>query len=190
MARTSNKDLMLDAAEAVVIDEGSGKLTLDAVAERAGVSKGGVLYHFPTKETLLGAMMDRMIARNGELREEILADLPSGPGRKLKAEIHAHLVSKQEKARLCAAMLASVAIEPKLMESARAYHKQRFTEHAGKRAGAHTGSKDGFAARALLLLAADGLFLLEMLQVSPFSAAQRKELLAEMLRRAEDVADE
>lgn len=182
MGRTSNKDLMLDAAEQIVIEAGSGKLTLDAVAERAGVSKGGVLYHFPTKEALLEAMMTRMIARNAELRAELLDELPEGPGKALKAEIHAHLVSKQEKTRLCAGMLAAMAIEPKLMESAREYHKRRFS--------AHTGPKDGFAARALLLLAADGLFLLEMLQVSPFSVAQRKELLAEMLRRAEEVSEE
>lgn len=180
MGRTSNKDLMLDAAEALVMDEGSAKLTLDAVAERAGVSKGGVLYHFPTKEALLLAMMDRMIARNHELRAEIIEEIPKGPGRELKAELHAHLVGKQEKARLCAGMLAAVAYEPKLMEAAQAFHRQRFS--------AHTGGKSGSERKAIVLLAADGLFLLEMLQVSPFTAAQRKALVNELFKMAEEVS--
>lgn len=180
MGRTSNKDLMLDAAEAVVMDEGSGKLTLDAVAEHAGVSKGGVLYHFPTKEALLLAMMDRMIDRNHELRGEVLQEIPAGPGRELKAELQAHLVSKQEKARLCAGMLAAVAYEPKLMEAARNFHKERFSTH--------TGGKVGSERKALVLLAADGLFLLEMLQISPFSAAQRKALINELFTMAEEVS--
>ena len=182
MGRTSNKDLMLDAAEAVVMDEGSGKLTLDAVAERAGVSKGGVLYHFPTKEALLLAMMDRMIAHSHEVRSEILEEMPDGPGRALKAELQASLVSKQEKPKLCAGMLAAVAYEPKLMEAAQAFHKQRFS--------AHTAGKGGSERKALVLLAADGLFFLEMLQVSPFSAAQRKAMINELFKLAEEVSSD
>lgn len=180
MGRTSNKDLMLDAAEAVVMDEGSGKLTLDAVAERAGVSKGGVLYHFPTKDALLESMMERMIARSRVRRSEILAEIPEGPGRELKAELQASLVSKQEKAELCAGILAAVAYEPKLMEAVKTYHKDRFSTH--------TGGKSGSERKALILLAADGLFLLEMLQVSPFNAAQRKSLINELFKMTEEVS--
>ncbi len=33
-------------------------MTLEAVAAAAGVSKGGLLYHFPTKEALLSALVD------------------------------------------------------------------------------------------------------------------------------------
>ena len=180
MGRTSNKDLMLDAAEAIVMDEGAGKLTLDAVAERAGVSKGGVLYHFPSKDALLVAMMDRMILASQERRAEILAEIPEGPGRELKAELQASLVSKQEKAELCAGILAAIAYEPKLMEAVRAFHRGRFS--------AHTGSKGGMERSALVLLAADGLFLLEMLGVSPFTAAQRKALVNELFKIAEEVS--
>jgi AcrR family transcriptional regulator len=55
------KDALLDAAEAVLSEQGTQALTLNAVAERAGVSKGGLLYHFPTKEALVRAMVARTI---------------------------------------------------------------------------------------------------------------------------------
>ncbi|MFA1549573.1 TetR/AcrR family transcriptional regulator [Actinomadura chokoriensis] len=55
------KEALLDAAEAVLSEQGTQALTLTAVADRAGVSKGGLLYHFPTKEALVRAMVARVI---------------------------------------------------------------------------------------------------------------------------------
>lgn len=56
------RDALLDAAEAVLLEHGTQALTLSAVAERAAVSKGGLLYHFPTKEALVTALVSRVIA--------------------------------------------------------------------------------------------------------------------------------
>jgi len=57
MARDTRKRL-LGAAAAVVRRDGAKALTLDAVAAQAGVSKGGLLYHFASKRELLDAMLD------------------------------------------------------------------------------------------------------------------------------------
>ena len=86
--RPSSRETILDAAEAVVLADGAAHLTLDAVAERAGVSKGGLLYHFPSKEILLQAMVDRNMRRLGQDHAAALAQLPPGPGRELKAFVH------------------------------------------------------------------------------------------------------
>lgn len=59
--RPSAREAMLDAAEAY-LGEG-GTLTLDSAARAAGVSKPGLMYHFSTKEELLGAILDRLTAR-------------------------------------------------------------------------------------------------------------------------------
>jgi hypothetical protein len=37
-----DRDRILDAAESVILDSGGRTFTLDAVAERAGISKGGL----------------------------------------------------------------------------------------------------------------------------------------------------
>lgn len=59
--RPSARETMLDAAEAHLGADGT--LTLDSAARAAGVTKPGLMYHFSTKEALLGAILDRMIAR-------------------------------------------------------------------------------------------------------------------------------
>ncbi|MFI7538816.1 TetR/AcrR family transcriptional regulator [Streptosporangium sp. NPDC049376] len=55
------REELLDAAEGLLCDQGSQALTLAAVAERAGCSKGGLLYHFATKEALIKGMVERLI---------------------------------------------------------------------------------------------------------------------------------
>src|SRR3954447_22045743 len=59
-ART--RDRLLDAAATVVHRDGAQALTLDAVAKEAEVSKGGLLYHFKSKNDLVNAMVERWMA--------------------------------------------------------------------------------------------------------------------------------
>ncbi|GAA4520243.1 MULTISPECIES: TetR/AcrR family transcriptional regulator [Nonomuraea] len=61
------RDELLDAAEELLSDLGSTALTLSAVADRAGVSKGGLLYHFATKDALIKAMVERLIEEFDDL---------------------------------------------------------------------------------------------------------------------------
>jgi AcrR family transcriptional regulator len=180
MVRPSCRDLLLDSAEAVVVDGGPTGLTLDAVVERAGVSKGGLLYHFPTKDALVQGLISRLIARGNERRTAAAKELPAGPARELKADIITMLRKPDSDRRVSAALLAAVANEPKLINTIREFHRDRFAAHAEE-----GGS---FDRKALVLLAADGLFLLELLQASPFDPDQRKALVDELLRLADEVA--
>ena len=43
---SSSREKILDAAVQVAIRDGILAMTLDAVAREAGVSKGGLIYHF------------------------------------------------------------------------------------------------------------------------------------------------
>lgn len=64
MARTRTIDRMavLDAAERVVARDGATRLTLDAVAAEAGISKASVLYDYKTKQTLIKAVIEHRMA--------------------------------------------------------------------------------------------------------------------------------
>ncbi|HEX2269893.1 MAG TPA: helix-turn-helix domain-containing protein [Pyrinomonadaceae bacterium] len=53
------QNTLLDTAEAVVVHQGIANLTLDAVAAEAGMSKGGLLHHFPTKDRRVEALVMR-----------------------------------------------------------------------------------------------------------------------------------
>lgn len=58
---TDTRSRILDAYTELVIDGGERLATFEAAAERAGVSKGGLLYHFPSKRLLLEAFLTRFI---------------------------------------------------------------------------------------------------------------------------------
>jgi AcrR family transcriptional regulator len=182
MTRPSCKARILDAAEAVAREGGASKLTLDAVAERAEVSKGGVLYHFPTKEALLVGMVASHIEQAQHRRCELELE-STGPEGPLKADVLATLQRNPNDAEVSAALLAAVANEPKLLEPCRIFHEARFERLAGK------APDEAFARRALLPLAADGLFFLELLQVSPFTPEQRQVLIDTLLKLADEAVE-
>ncbi|MGA5541127.1 TetR/AcrR family transcriptional regulator [Mycobacterium sp. NPDC051198] len=76
----SSRDRILDAYEDVLAVEGERYATLDAVAAKAGVSKGGLLYHFPSKDRLADALCDRLLTLAADDVNEMRA-APEGPAR-------------------------------------------------------------------------------------------------------------
>ncbi len=58
---SNSRDGILSVAEAILVERGGSALTIDAVAKAAGLSKGGVLYHFPSKACLVEALIERSI---------------------------------------------------------------------------------------------------------------------------------
>src|SRR5690606_2051868 len=55
--RPSTRGKIMNAAIQLARQVGPGHISLDAVARQAGVSKGGLLYHFPSKTKLLEALV-------------------------------------------------------------------------------------------------------------------------------------
>ena len=76
---------LLDAAEAVVVRQGISNLTLDAVAAEAGMSKGGLLHHFRTKDRLVEALVVRSAENWRACYLEAYGRTPEGPGRMARA---------------------------------------------------------------------------------------------------------
>jgi len=73
MSNRSNvtKQKLLDAATTIIMDHGVHQLTLEEVASIAGVSKGGLLYHYPSKEALLTAIVERLQTEQNDLYEAL-----------------------------------------------------------------------------------------------------------------------
>jgi AcrR family transcriptional regulator len=108
------KEHILQTAGRLVSSEGVSALTLDAVAKAAGVSKGGLLYHFPSKEALMLAMIDsrhEWIKGVHKEERERLAD-PTGPGSWHRALINVGFQHCHGCDDVTADMLAVVAQEP------------------------------------------------------------------------------
>jgi AcrR family transcriptional regulator len=68
------RDEVMDAAEAIIAGQGIDQLSLAKIEERAGMSRGQLTYYFPTKESILLAVHERMLRRM--IREFMASDGP------------------------------------------------------------------------------------------------------------------
>ena len=69
----SARDRVLDAYETLLIEAGPAAATLDAVAAAAQVSKGGLLYHFASKDALAAGLLHRLRERSAADADAIRA---------------------------------------------------------------------------------------------------------------------
>jgi len=58
-----SRNAALDAALVIIARDGPGRLTLDAIARESGLSKGGLMHQFRTKEAVLKALLERQMVR-------------------------------------------------------------------------------------------------------------------------------
>lgn len=75
VVRPSSRQVVVDAAIELARREGVAAVTFDAVSREADMSRGGVIYHFPSKDDLLVAMVERI----AEVWEEELLDALGKP---------------------------------------------------------------------------------------------------------------
>lgn len=58
--RGSGRERVLDSYAEILRNEGAAAATLDEVARRAEISKGGLLHHFGSKEALVEGLLERL----------------------------------------------------------------------------------------------------------------------------------
>jgi AcrR family transcriptional regulator len=68
-------DVILDAAQRVLVRTGYEKFTTNKVARLAGVSIGSLYQYFPSKRALVGALLDRHVERSTRALREDRRDL-------------------------------------------------------------------------------------------------------------------
>lgn len=74
MARngSATRERILDAAQELVLDRGFSATTVDSVLASADVSKGAFFHHFPSKDALGRALVERHALRDVEALDEVL----------------------------------------------------------------------------------------------------------------------
>ncbi len=177
--KPSTREAILDAAQAVVSSQGGARLTIDAVVTESGFSKGGVLYHFPSKTALLQAMLGRMIDR-------IAAEIDAAETRARDAGepvalamITAMLTYRKTDPELSVAILAASAEQPELLDPARKYVKDMITR-------ALNDAPDPTLAR-IVSLAIDGLHFNELLGIDYVSDDQRDAIQSRLIRMMQEM---
>lgn len=169
---TITRDALLHAAEAVVLEAGAGHLTLDAVAAKAGVSKGGLLHTFRTKDALIQAMLERLISQADAAIEAQKGRLAGQPNAAIRSYLVGSFETDDVDPATAMGLLAAVAENPKLLEPVRAFYRTRLAEILAE-AEDETGA-------LMIWLAAEGMLLLGLLGVSPLSEEQRASVLARL----------
>jgi len=163
-APASREDVLLDAAEAVIVRDGIACLTLDAVAAQAGASKGGLLHHFPNKDRLVEALVVRTAAAMRAHHEQSFLETPEGPGRMARALLENTLRDMNEWCVSCrqgsAAAFAALAHNPSLIQPMRAVYADLYRRVA-EDDGLPAGIGDAVVA------AIDGLWLYWVLGLVP-----------------------
>ena len=74
--RASNKTRILDAAVRVINREGVRAVTFESVSSEAGLTRGGLLYHFPSREALLRGI-DAHLVQAWEASMQAIAGKPT-----------------------------------------------------------------------------------------------------------------
>jgi AcrR family transcriptional regulator len=79
--RDETRGALLDAAIASLLDLGFSRTTTLEVQRRAGVSRGALLHHFPSKAELLVAAVDHLAVKRAHELAALAAKLPTGRAR-------------------------------------------------------------------------------------------------------------
>ncbi len=117
---------ILEAAIDLVQAQGGGQFSLDAVAKHAGVSKGGLLYNFPSKQALIRAMVQYHVDETRAHITEEEQRLTEDPYRHklMRAFLKGHCKRLQEDGKAGSGMLAAIADDPSLLDPIRTFHRE------------------------------------------------------------------
>ncbi len=167
------RERILNAAEARLLAGGPTRLVLDAIAADAGISKGGLLYHFASKEALVAGLCERMLERfDREL--EALSDADDGRAGAWTRVYLASTVTEEGKpadnsAQLMAGILATLGRDSAHLETVRE-HFARWHERL---------EADGIdrTTATIVRLAADGLWLSALLGLTRLDSEVGRETI-------------
>ena len=124
------KDKILQAACKLIEEQGMTHFTLENIAQRAHVSKGGLLYHFPSKEILVQAMVEIFLKElKSSLRKDFLLSSQENDRtiqsiNWLKNYIHICFNQKIYLNQYKYAILAALTMDPKFLLPVRKFIKE------------------------------------------------------------------
>lgn len=176
MARPSARPRLIEAALAVVEERGIAALTLDSVAEEAGVTKRGLLYHFPTKHALLTGIHEYLAAR---IEQELLDATGKEPEAASLVERTRGYVQAALKtpSNVEMRLIMEAANEPEWMAPWERVYRRWFPEE-----GMSVEELDDVSLRCLVArMAADGAWGYETTLASPLSEVARERLARKIL---------
>jgi AcrR family transcriptional regulator len=169
-----SRNVALDAALVIIARDGPGRLTLDAIARESGLSKGGVMHQFRTKEGVLKALLERQMAHFEEFSTAYRAKARvSSANPELATEIATVREAANTPNSAALALLAAMVESPDLMALPRDSDLKNIAAIKAEAADPDLAMLRWAAARGLMLSALFGM--------SPIGKPERDHLFARLL---------
>ncbi|MFI6300044.1 TetR/AcrR family transcriptional regulator [Nonomuraea sp. NPDC050790] len=169
--RPSSRTLILEAALRVAGRRGIGSLTLDAAAQEAGVSKGGLIYHFASKEQLMLGVVEHLIAGWDQAMLTELGRPFDETSAAERVRAYCHVITGATTGRADLAILVDAVHDDGLLQPWRALQERWL--------GVPPAVPDPRSVDlALARLAADGLWLADASDSGGFSTRTRAAIIA------------
>lgn len=145
------RSAIIDATMVLLAEKGLARLTTNDVARAAGVTKGGLFHHFPTKDALIDGVLETMMAFATEQMALTMADDPEPHGRFTRAYLNGQFVCRQIRESLSPrALCLSMIADPQL--------QVRWAKWVDEQVRRHAATDDNPRC-AIVRLAADGIWL-------------------------------
>lgn len=166
---------LLEQAARLSVQEGLASVSLQGVATAAGVTKGGLLHHFPSKQALVEAMFTDFLATlDREIDEQIAAD-DDAYGCFSRAYVEAMFRQGDIGTdSVCAVLGIAMLTDPRLRELWAKWLAARLERHR---------STDDGPELEVIRYAADGIWLADFMEVRPANRADLRLRLITATRR-------
>lgn len=149
---------LLDAAACLAVQHGIAAVTMQAVADAVGVTKGGLLHHFPNKDALIEAVFADQRSQFDGAIEALMAADPEPRGRFTRAYVQATFAELERVAgNPLGPICASFLLDPRLRRWWLDWLEQRLERHRDTDAG---------EVLEVVRCAMDGIWFGHMLQVT------------------------
>src|SRR5699024_10852775 len=116
MAKDATRANILQSAASIVQSDGILDFTLEAVAKHAGISKGGLLYHFPSKDALVSGMVHHLMQNYLDNTKENAEQDTTQKGKWTRSFIKETFQQSTPEHNTDAALMAAAAINPELLK--------------------------------------------------------------------------
>lgn len=169
-----SRNAIIQAALAIIARDGPGRLTLDAIAREGGLSKGGVMHQFRTKEAVLKTLLENQVEFFENFSRDYLATAGADTKEaQLSAQIAVQRKAVAEPHSVAFGLLGALAENPALLAGLRETDARKVEAIRSEAADPDLAT--------LRLFAAKGLALTTMMGICSLSDEDRERLFDRLL---------
>lgn len=168
------RTLILNTTKDFILNHGINDLTLDRIVQQAGISKGGLLYHYPNKLALLEGLTERVFTDFAEKVHHAADEDQEQTGKWTRALIKVSAEDLKQNAELNIGIFTSSLLESNVSDILRQYQLllNKLEEDDLPKATATT-----------IRLTLDGLYYNQIFNIAPLDDNEMDDIIQTLLRQ-------